>query len=350
MAPILASSIDDLITATLKDLGRLRYTQIAQELQYYVAVEQILRRDRAVFDSGESIRRNLMLRHGNEAKMVGLYAVDNYNVGRVLDTINVPWRHANTNYVFERRELLMNRNAAKIVDLIKTRRDSAMLAQVELMEEQFWGKPADDSDTYDVYGVQYWITPPASYTADGFAGGTPSGFSTAPGGLDHANFKNWHGRYTNATRADLGKKMREAHFRTRFRSPLRGSRDYRRGGAGDRFRIYTNYKVYSALVDALQTDNDSLGVDVAQYDGQTVFKRNPINIVPQLDNTYRSDDPVYMIDMGQFFPVFLRGDILREEKPMPVPGQHNARAVDVDTTYNILCDNRRAQALINTAN
>jgi len=327
MPPITASSIDDLITATLKDLGRLRYTQIAQELQYYVAAEQILRRDRAVFDSGESIRRNLMVRHGNEAKMVGMYAVDNYNVGRVLETINIPWRHANTNYVFERRELLMNRNAAKIVDLIKTRRDSAMLAQVELMEEQFWGKPADDDDTFD------------------------AGFSTAPGGLNHPRFKNWIGRYSAITKADLVKQMREAHFRTRFRSPINGSRDYRRGGIGDRFRIYTNYKVYAGLVDLAEGQNDTItSGDIAQYDGGTIFKRNQIVIVPQLDNEYRSDDPVYMIDMGQFFPVFLRGDILREEKPMPVPGQHNARAIDVDTTFNILCDNRRAQAVLNTAN
>lgn len=345
----------DLVETTQRDLGRLRFTQVAQALQEYVGVEQIMRKERMTFDSGYGIRRNLMTNHNNEARMVSLFGQDAYNVGQSMTNITIPWKHTNTNYVYERRELLMNRSPAKIVDLIATKRASAMLSQVELMEDQIWGHPDDDNDKLDVYGIPFWIvkdsdlTTPVSdgLTNGGFLGNKISTWTAFPGGLDHPNFRNWVDIYdsydavnTGSVNGGLVRKMRLAHYKTKFKSPI-SNRDYRRGGIMDRYKFYTNFEVQANLVDFAESRNDSLGRDVAAYEGDATFKRNRFVVVPKLDAD--TDNPVYGIDMGSFGVTFLRGDVLRESKPRVIPGQHNALGVDVDSTWNLLCDDRRRQ-------
>lgn len=345
----------DLIETTQKDLGRLRFTQIAQALQEYVGVEQIMRKERMMFESGYSIRRNLMTNHNNEARMVSLFSQDAYNVGSSMTSISIPWKHTNTNYVYERRELLMNRSPAKIVDLIATKRASAMLSQVELMEDQIWGHPDDDNDKLDIYGIPFWIvksqdlaSPIADDADGGFLGDKISTWTAYPGGLNNPKFRNWvdhYGSYDNATTGNKGlvRRMRLAHYKTKFKSPI-SVRDYRRGGIGDRMKIYLNYETQANLVEWAESRNDALGKDIAAYEGQANFRRNRMVVVPKLDAD--TDNPVYLIDMGSFSAVYLRGDVLRESKPRVIPGQHNALGVDVDSTWNMLCDDRRRQAVL----
>lgn len=50
----------DLLVCTQKDLGRLRFNQIAQELPYYEVFSRWFRRDKVMFDSGYAIQRTLM--------------------------------------------------------------------------------------------------------------------------------------------------------------------------------------------------------------------------------------------------------------------------------------------------
>ena len=335
-------AIVDLVAGTLDNLGRLRFNQIAQELVRYEVLGRLMRRDKMKFDSGTGIQRNLMLNHSDAAKHVGLYAEDDVNVADVLGKIDIPWRHTTTNYAFERREMLMNSGGEKIVDLLTTRRSDAMLALAELMESAFWSKPDSSSDESEPYGVYYWIVPHAT---TGFYGGNPSGFSAGAGNLDsttHPKWSNYTGSYTAVSKADLIAKMRRAYRQIRFESPV-DIPDYRRG-RGDQYRIYVNENTLEDMETLGESQNENLGRDLASMDDTMAFRRNPIIWVPYLDAN--DTDPVYMLNFAWFYPVFLRGDYLRETEAKAVPNQHNVFAVHVDLTWNLLCTDRRRHAVL----
>lgn len=341
MATLTDQDIQDLVVGTLKELGRLKFNQIAQRLQEYEVFSKIMKKDKVSFDGGVGVQRSIMIDHSSAAKNVGLYEVDDVNVNDVLVQINIPWRHTTTNWAFERREILMNSGGyKKIVDLLKVRRTDGMLSLVELMEEDFWSKPADSSDEVKPFGIKYWVVPNAT---EGFNGGNPSGFTAGAGNLNattYPRWKNYTAQYTDVTKADLIKKMRTAYRKIRFKSPIQIS-DFRKG-TGEMYRLYTNETLISSLEDIGEAQNENLGRDLASMDGEMVFRKNPIKWIPQLDED--STNPLYMVNWNYFCPVFLKGDYLRESDPMYAPNQHNTKVVHVDCTYNYLCTDRRRQA------
>jgi hypothetical protein len=181
----------------------------------------------------------------------------------------------------------------------------------------------------------------------GFNGGLPTGHTTVAG-VDistYTTFKNYTAVYTNATRTDLIDKLRTAHRKVRFKSPI-NIQDYR-GGKGDRYRLYVNESVISDLEDEGSAQNDNLGRDLAQLDNTMVFRNHPIIWVPKLDAD--TTNPIYMIDHSSFYPVCLKGDYLRESQAIQSPNQHNAFQFFVDLTYNIVCVDRRRQAVLATS-
>jgi hypothetical protein len=174
----------------------------------------------------------------------------------------------------------------------------------------------------------------------GFNGGLPSGHSTI-GGVsltDSPTFKNYTAQYVQVSKQDLVKKLRTAHRKCNFVSPI-DSRDYR-NGVGKRFRLYMNDATISDIEDVGESQNENLGRDVASIDGvQMVFRGNPMRYIPKLDED--TTNPVYGIDHSVFMPVCLSGDYLRESEPIRAPNQHNWFNVFVDLTYNYLCLDRR---------
>lgn len=236
------SQIKDLVLGTLKELGKLKFNQVAQKLQRYECMGRIMKQDKVSFESGNGIQRNLMVDHSNAAKNVGLYQKDAVNVGDVLKTVEIPWRHTTTNYAFDRRELAMNGGESKIVDLLKVRRTDAMLALIELMEDNFWGTPVDSSDKTTPLGVPYWLV---KNSTQGFNGSYPACAPSGAGGLIHAKWANWTDQYTAVTKADLIAKMRKAYRYIGFESPV-SIPDYR-SGRGDQFRLYMNETTLECL-------------------------------------------------------------------------------------------------------
>lgn len=337
-----ATQIKDLATGTLQRLGRLRFNQIASTLQNYEVLPRIMKREKVQFDDGIGIRRTFMVDHSNAARNVGMYEPDAVNVADVLKTTDIPWRHTTTNYAFSRRELAMNRGISKIVDLLKVRRTDALLALAELMEVNFWTKPVDSNDKVTPFGVPYWVV---QHATTGFNGGAPTGFALGSGNLLHARWQNFTAEYTNITKADLIKLMRKARRQTNWISPV-DVPDFRRGN-GQRFRIYVGETVLEAMEDLGEAANENLGRDLAPMDGAMAFKRFPIIWSPKLDAA--SDESVYMIDYNWFSPVFLKGEYLHEEEPEKAANQHTVFEVHVDLTWNLLCTNRRTQAVIKKA-
>jgi len=346
VAALTATDIADLVAATLYDLGPLRFQQIAQSLPYYEVFSKWFKKDKVMFDSGIGIQRTLMSKlDSTSAKHVGLMDTDQVNIPDVLDQIQIPWRHAQTSWaLIYQTDILMNRGKSLVLNVIKPRRAAALLGLVEELEDRAWGAAPGTTDKILPYSIQYWVVENAT---TGFNGGLPGSHATI-GGVDltdSPNFKNYTAVYTSVTKSDLISKMRTAHRKIRFKSPVT-EQDYR-GSMGERYRIYVPESVILSIEDVGEGQNENLGRDIAAMDGQMLFRKHPIIWIPKLDS--RSDGPVYMIDHSAFMPVCLKGDYLRESEATKAPNQHNVWQVFLDLSYNFLCFDRRRQAVFTTS-
>ncbi len=348
-----ADQIQDLITVTLKDLGRLKFVELASTLQEYHALGKLIDQYKVQYQSGTAIQWNIMLNQSGAAKNVGLFESDNVNISDVMTTASIPWRHCTTNYAFERREVQFNATPARIVELVKIRRADAMISLAELMEKNFWQAPATTSDTAHPYGLAYQIVR-GQPNDEGFTGKRPfaqDGTQFADhSGLDpdlsaNAQWRNYFADYETVSKTDLVRKWRKASVFTNFKPvPQVAVADY---NTGNNYAYYTNYNVIGRLEEALEAQNDNLGNDIASKDGQLVFRQVPVMWVPHLEtDTTNGEDPIYGVNWGTIKPVFLSGEYMREEGPTQVPGQHTTFQVFVDSTLNFKCTDRRRNFLL----
>ena len=349
MATIQADVIKDLITTTQRELGELKFTELVSDIQEHVAMSELLKKSRVTFDSGTAVQWNLMMGHSKAAKEVGLFEVDSLDIQDQMVTANIPWRHVTVNYAIERRELAMNREPRRLVELIKIRRSDAMASMAELMEGRFWGRPATSDDNKRVYGVNYWVVHNGS-SGNGFTGGAPTGFTTVAGlnPTTYPRWRNWSGQTTalgsDDNLDDTVLKWREAAVKTNFK-PIPGVTNTPYGTANT-MGYYTNYDVLAKLETRLENQNDNLGNDIAAKDGKVVFRGVPVTYVPYLDKS--SDNPIYGLNWGKFKPVFLSGEFMREMGPETAPNQHSTYVTHVDTTLNFLCYDRRRNFVLSS--
>ena len=341
-----ADDIADLIKTTQRDLGRMKWTDISYNLQEYIALPMILQREKVSFQSGYGIQWNVAVATSGAAKDTELYATDSVNVSDVMQTANIPWRHVTTNYAIERREIAMNRAPAEIVDLVRIRRNDAMIDMAKHLEERFWTKPATSADNQRMYGIPYWIVYPGTVSGNGsFAGTNPSGFSAGAGNLSSTTYpawSNWASTYTAITSTDLIRKWRRAATFTNFKAPV-PSPSY---NTGNQYGYYTNYNVIGPLEEALEAQNDNLGNDIASKDGRLLFRQVAVTWVPYLEAN--TANPVYGINWGCLKPAFLAGEYMREEGPNAASNQHTVFVTHVDTTLNLMCTNRRMNFVLGT--
>lgn len=338
--PVMAENIQDLVASTLRDLGRMSFQQIAQSLQHYEVFAKWFKEDKVLFDDGIGIQRNLMTRLSNRARHVGMFEENNLSVPDLMKQLQIPWRHAQTNWQWEYREVLMNRGKSLIFNVIQPRRADAMISLAEELEDKAWSAPTV-AQIHLPYGLPYWIVKNAT---EGFNGGLPADHTTVAG-IDleqHPTFKNYTNSYTTVSKTDLIPKMRTAKRKTMFVSPVT-IQDYTKG-TGERYRIYVNEETMTAFEAVGEAQNENLGRDIAYFFNNLVFRNHPIIWIPKLDED--TTNPVYGVDHDKFYPVVLRGDFLRESEPMQDPRQHNVYHVFVDLTYNYLCVDRRSQWVI----
>jgi hypothetical protein len=337
-----AADIADLIATTQAELGKGSWTELSQSLQEFTAMDRLLKKDRMTFGSGTSIKFNIRHAIGSHAKVVGLFDQDQVNIGGVLVTGEVPWRHMTTNYAFEDREIQMNASPAQIVSLVKVRRTEMFLDWAGFWERLFWGKPATSADTLTPFGLEYWDVPNASV---GFNGGDPSGFSGGAAGLataTYARWKNYTGTYSAVSKTDLILTLRKALRSTQFKAPV-SIPQY--AAEKSRYGLYTNLDTVMAMEALVEAQNDNLGNDMASKDGTVTFRRIPVEDVPALDvagyNSLYASVPIYGIDWEAFNPTFLEGEYMNESAPKPDPLRHRTTVVHVDCSMNFVCRDRR---------
>jgi len=355
----------DLIVSTMKNFEKLTWTDLVPSLQKHTAMPELLRKKRVEFGSGYGHQFNVRLYSNNAARNVKLNEEDNPTTADVLDTGQVGWRHSETHWAIEERIIAMNREPARLVDLLKVSRIDAMTSLAELMENNFWGDPPLSTNETDPLGIKYWISrddhnapnagPP---TEAGFKGDLPVGDNetvdlghTKVGGLapsvaDGDKWRNWVGKYTNVSKSDLIRKMREASVKTFFKPPVDGP--YSNKSVDHAY--YTTYAVISKMEEILESQNDNLGNDVASKDGLVQFRRNPVIWVPKIDGDTASGggeiDAVYGINWNNFKPIFLRGEYMKESRVSPHPLHHRTITQYVDCTYNFFCNDRRSQFVL----
>jgi hypothetical protein len=363
---ITATDLGDLITTTQKELGELRYTDLSSDLQYHVALSKLFQESSVTFEAGPSIQWNLMVDNSGAAKQTGLFAVDSLNISDVMTTAEIGWKHTTVNYAIERREIAFNRDPRKIVDLVKIRRNDAMISLTEHLEDQFWSIGGG----LNMEGVGYWISDNAGASAGaagsfGFNGGVPSG-STTVAGIDPTAVPRWQnglgyfatadvddpaGQLDNsqtvvAAQPSILKAMKEAYVKCNFRTIANASYPSY-NPTPERWGIYCNYETLAALEVMQDRLNDKVAArDVAtDANGTTLFRGVPIQYVPKLDSSSLAN-PVYMIQWGSFRSVFLSGEYLKETGPATAPNQHTVFTTHVDLTMNLQCVDRRRNALL----
>jgi hypothetical protein len=334
MATIQAENVVDFVNDTLKDLGKPKFTDISSNLQNHVAMKNLLRKNRAVLESGSGIQFNVLVGQSNAARNVALAASDNVNQVDGMVQASTVWRNSQTSYMIIHQLMSMNREPSRIVDFVKQQRIMALISLAELMESNFWGAPSA-TDSLTPLGVPYWITKNATA---GFTGGVLSGYTTVAGlsPTTYPNWQNWAAPYTAISRDDFIRAARQAATKTRFLPPVDGIPS---PNTGDEYGFYTNYSVVQPLEEAVESQNDNLGHDVASMDGKTLFRRVPVTWVSWLDRD--TTNPFYGINWGWFKTYILRDEWMRETNIPYTPGQHNVASHFLDLTYQFLAKNRR---------
>lgn len=342
-APVLtATGLNDLVQTTLRNLGKPDFTEIATDLQEHTAMNNLLKKNRVGFQSGYGIQWGVMVNHAGSAANVGLGASDNISIIDTMVQATADWRNSTANYSFIGQEIDMNREPSRIVDLVSERRIACMIALAELMENNFWGPPVSSTDSVTPYGVNMWIVKNAT---EGFNGGAPSGFTSI--GLNpttYPRWNNWTYQYTNVDRTDLIRHWRKAAVFTNFKPPVEGIPTFNQYDR--KMGYYTNYGVIGPLEEALESQNDNLGNDIASKDGDVVFRRTPVTWVPKLEAD--TTNPVYGVNWSSFKTIILNGWWLKQTNVPIYPGQHTVSAHFLDSTYNWVTRNRRCHFVLAT--
>lgn len=341
-----AESYQDLIETTLRHLDKVKWTDIVVDLQRHTAMPQLLKKNRVEFGSGYGHQFNLRVASNNAARNVKLNEEDNPTTADTQIRGNIPWRHSETHWAIEERIVAMNREPARLVNLLQSSRIDSLTDLADLMENNFWGPAPSASDSMKPFGINYWIV---KDPAKGFNGGLPSDHTTV-GNVNpttYPKFKNYTGTFSKISKSDLIRTWREASVKTDFRPPVDGPFS----NVGGDYAYYAPYDVIGKMEEILEAQNQNLGNDVASKDGLTTFRRVAVNWVPFLDSDQgnMSENRVYGVNWKVFKPVFLSGEYMKETKVAPHPLHHRVLTQYIDCTYNFLCVDRRRNFVLHQA-
>ena len=347
------SQLQDLLETTEYKLGSPRFHQMIQKETFYEIGDRYVKKSAKDmhFGAGDAIKEFLQIKQtANLVDETDLFADDNIQIVNTMDTIEVPWKHRTTAIGWERRELLMNKGRARLINLMKTRRSKMLIDMIEKFEYEFFSAPLASGDR-KIYGVPAWVLWNAT---EGFYGDDPANITTGAGGLSIATYPNW-ANYTRTYAAisedDLLTEMIQTADDIGFRAPI--DVEDMVVGSGKRQRFYTTQTVRRGIEVLGRQRNDNLGVEIARYRNQMVFQGTPILGLPILEHAADWSlpipaAPVYCLNMDTFYPVFLEGDYIQQSSTRPHPGKHNVLVQFYDTTYNMICTNRRMNAVIAT--
>lgn len=334
-APVLtAGGLGDLIQMTLPAIQRDSYTEIATDLQRHTAMSELMLSSRLSEQSGSKIQWNVMVDHAGTFRNAGINSPDVVNIKDTQVQASADWRYSTYNWTLIEQEIDMNREPARIVDIIKERHIAAKISAAEGMERNFWGPPVAVTDTETPWGVNTWVVKNAT---EGFNGGAPTGYTTI--GLNpttYPRWKNWTYQYSAVTKDDLVRHIRQACEKTYFMPAVEGIPSTT---TGHKWGFYTTLSVRQQLEEILEAQNENLGSDLDPEMSKPILRNSKIQWVPFLDAD--TTGPFYGLDWGYFKTVVLKGWWEKTVTIPHYPGQHTSAVTFVDFFYQFVSKNRR---------
>lgn len=342
--PLLPDQLDDFVNLTLDNFKKRKWVDLSLDLQHHIFASKFLSGKAADPEKG-GVQLNWKVQTTNTgtAKFSELYSVDVTSVKDLTTEAKQPWTKSTVNFSYDVDEDVFQSDRETIIREVEVREHSMYNDWFELMEEALWSAPSSDSQSpRRPSGIPFWIQKSATTPGGGFTGGDPSGFSNGAGSIkvsDVANWKNWSGNYTSASRDDLVSKIRKACEFTHFQAPKQFAE--LAGGKGDSdWMFFTTYNTLADLEKLLESRNDNLGADLSKYAGSVVIKGNPVVWVPYLQEN-DSSDPFYGVNLRVFKFFFRKGRKMLRHAPQQAARQHTVREVHMDTWGNFVCYNRR---------
>ena len=348
MANLTTEDLADLALAARRNLPKLKFENLAADIQKYYGLPHILREENVTFAGGRGCEFEIMKTDSGQAKRTGPYDEDTIRILDVLAKGFVPWKYYTVPFGIDLFEAAENSGPEQIVNLYRLRRIDALMSLTKLLEQDLWSKPTDSTVDDQLFGLFYWIV---FNSSKGFNGGNPGGFSTCAN-IDASTvtqYANYTDTYVEISEGDAIPMLKEAHYKTDWEGPVE-SPTYQRGKTDQVF--YTNYDVRAEFESLVLNRNDNVGKDLGIYMGQTMMKGAPIIAVPQLDKD-KTDatalataypDPILMVDWSVLQPIILKKVFMNESKPKEVGKQHTTVAAHIDLGINTKCENRRKLA------
>lgn len=336
---LMLDQIDDFVAITIDNFKRGKFVDIFQTYQEYISAKVMQKK--VPEQGGPQITWPLKKSSTGNARLSGLYDVDQTNVTDVMIQASVPWRFMTTSWAYDLREEVFQSDHETIVNILVAREMDAKFDLVELHEELLWTETSSASDNRP-WTLPFWMQADSGTTAtDGdFTGGNPTGYSGGAAGVDstvYPKWKNFAFNYVTVSTNDFVKKFKKALVYTKFKAPV----PHPQLGYGATDRVaYTTYPVVAECERLAETRNDNLGSDLAKYMNQVTIGGVPLETVMYL-TANETDDPVYGVDWGTLRPVFRKGWNMKRSGPREAPHQHNVRKVHYDTSMNYMCYDRR---------
>lgn len=360
----------DIVKATAEKLiAQGAFTNLLSDLNEYAIVKRIMPKHKKVFDGGLDWTFMLAIASNNTgngtAKFTGLFEDDAYNRINALVQGKVSPRFLTANYVYDKREPVLNSGEASrgkllaIVNFVKTRMELMYQSAFDKLETTFAGVgPTYADDKVTPHGLAFYIqkqsnTDAVSHPDGAFDGKDPSLPASAASATPtacprcnistttYARWANFCAQYASITdKNDCVRKMRIASHKINFKSPLSLTDPTLSTGR----EILTNLNVLQELETILEAQNMNLGNDVASKDGKVLFKGAPVEYIPVLDGD--TQDPIYMID----WKTLVFGTVAGWDKKVSAPkednAQHNTMKGFLDMSCEMVCTNLRNQAVL----
>jgi hypothetical protein len=362
------SSILDLVNATIPFRKRLEWGSPAEHQDFPILNRALAKGMKAT--GGHKVEFRTALKKSTKGGFTGLYATREYNHEDYLVTGESPWAHLYTYWMYDGHETAMNRDPERIVDILEVGRHETMTKLAGIFEEACWQTIIGEATEFgSLRGIPYWVSKAGTTSLDRSAN-----VLTTVGNINPTTYPLWAnyvGTHTTPV-ADLVagtiassieedslsllNAMNLAQIKTKFKAPQNIAHIVDKNPLGN-YKIYVNtaFSVAWGLILRHYNLGNNFGFDLAKFNGQHAFNGIPMETVEYLDlvadggygdETLQGKYPAYFINSNELETVVLRGYEFKESAPQLMPGNPNVAVTNVDFSVQLVCKNRKSQALV----
>jgi hypothetical protein len=353
------TGVADLLNSTRERMPDNAFTETAA-LQAYEAASAFFDGAQEKASSGTRYEARVRVRSSNTFAWTQMYATTGNTQQDVMVVAAAPWRHFEAKTHYDEREILMNSDPDRIIDLMIERESAAMEDIYNNIERASVNAPPSSGDGDVLYGLGYWLSPCGTVSSSKYvtATDTVGGFngqavrfadgsaSYTVGNIDASNagnsrWRNWCATHNGTMTPDTVDQIRTALTRTKFKLPpkLEGKSIKKSGG----LKLFMSMAFADQYERLVNNGPDDLNGDAA---GQTNIKLRgiPILRVPALDEL--SYLPIYGVDTRHIFGITLKNQWMKS-----MPAINDRDSVQVYTkpivgSGQMFCDDRRGGGFV----